>query len=333
MRIADLTTLRVGGKIADYRRASSETDIINIVTHADESGTPLLIIGGGSNIFASDDDFDGVVLHIASTGTSLTRDACSGGTITVAAGQSWDEFVASVVEFGFSGVEALSGIPGSVGATPIQNVGAYGQQVSDSIARVRTYDRKNKVITTFANSDCGFGYRTSRFKEEPDRYVILDVTFQLLNASESAPIQYAELAAALGVEVGQRRPLPKVRETVLQLRSSKGMVLDPSDCDTWSAGSFFINPEVEEAPVGAPSFPYGKGFKVSAAWLIDESGYGKGYLHGGAGLSTKHSLALTNRGSATSMDILELAREVQKGVKEKFGITLVPEVRFIGHSL
>lgn len=333
MRLADLTTLRVGGKIADYRRASNEADILNIVTQADESGTPLLIVGGGSNIFASDSDFEGVVLHIASNGTSLTRDACSGGTINVAAGQSWDEFVASVIEFGFSGVECLSGIPGSVGATPIQNVGAYGQQVSDSIARVRTYDRKAKEIKTFANDECNFGYRTSRFKEEADRYVVLDVTFQLLNASESLPLQYAELAKHLGAEVGQRRPLAKVREAVLQLRGSKGMVLDPSDHDTWSAGSFFINPVVKKVPTGAPHYPDGKGFKVSAAWLIEQSGFEKGHLHIGAGLSTKHSLALTNRGSASSQDILELAQEVRAKVKETFGIELEPEVRFVGHSL
>lgn len=333
MRLADLTTLRVGGKIADYRRASSEADILAVVTQADEKGTPLLIVGGGSNIFASDDDFEGIVLHIASTGTSLTRDACSGGTINVAAGQIWDDFVSSVVAFGFSGVECLSGIPGSVGATPMQNVGAYGQQVSDSIARVRTYDRKAKEIKTFATDDCGFGYRTSRFKEEADRYVVLDVTFQLLNASESMPIQYAELANALGVEVGQRRPLQKVRDAVIDLRRTKGMVLDPTDQDTWSAGSFFINPVVKKAPEGSPHYPDSGGFKVSAAWLIDQSGFEKGYLRGGAGLSRKHSLAITNRGSATAADILDLAREVRDRVHETFKIRLEPEVRFIGHAL
>ena len=334
MQLSDLTTLRVGGKIADYRRASQEADIISIVSQADEQQIPLLIVAGGSNILASDVGFDGIVLHIASSGTSLTRDACSGGTVTVAAGHSWDEFVASVVEFGFSGVESLSGIPGSVGATPIQNVGAYGQQVGDSIARVRTYDRHERAVKTFAASECEFGYRTSRFKREPDRYVILDVTFQLRNATESEPIEYAELAELLSVEVGQRRPLGKVREAVLELRRRKGMVLDPQDHDTWSAGSFFLNPVVAKVPEGAPSWPQPDGgIKTSAAWLIENAGFEKGYSRGGAALSNKHTLALTNRGGASATDIVELAREIQQGVKKKYKIELEPEVRLVGVSL
>lgn len=333
MQLADLTTLRVGGKIADYRRVANEVDIVSIVQQADDNGNPLLIVAGGSNILASDAGFDGIVLHIASSGTTLTRDACSGGTITVAAGENWDDFVAAVVDFGFSGVECLSGIPGTVGATPIQNVGAYGQQVSDSIARVRTYDRKEKAIKTFTASECKFGYRSSIFKAKSPRYVILDVTFQLRNASESLPIEYAELAQALEIEVGQRRPLTKVREAVLQLRRKKGMVLDPSDHDTWSAGSFFLNPVVEKVPRGAPSWPQKGGFKTSAAWLIENAGFEKGYLRAGAGLSSKHTLALTNRGGATAQDICELAQEIQQAVKAKFNITLEPEVQLVGLSL
>lgn len=334
VRLSELTTLRVGGEIADYRKVSAESEIISAVRECDEAGKKVLILAGGSNICASDSLFDGTVIHIVSNGTSLTRDACSGGTITVAAGHSWDQFVDSVIEFGFAGVEALSGIPGSVGATPIQNVGAYGQQVSDSIARVRTYDRVEKSVKTFAASECGFGYRTSRFKEDRDRYIVLDVTFQLRNASLSQPIEYQELADYLGVAVGERKPLNEVREAVLALRTRKGMVLSDDDLDTWSAGSFFMNPIVNQAPEGAPTWPQQDGrVKTSAAWLIEQSGFSKGFVHGGAGVSTKHTLALTNRGSATGEEIIALATRISEAVKSKFEIELQPEVRLVGLSL
>jgi UDP-N-acetylmuramate dehydrogenase len=338
MRWADLTTLRVGGEIRDYRRASTDVEIITAVREWDDAKKPFVIVAGGSNILAAD-DADVAVLHIVSSGTTLTRDACSGGMVTVEAGSSWDEFVLSTIDFGFSGIEMLSGIPGSVGATPIQNVGAYGQQVSETIARVRVFDRTDQQVRTFAVADCGFGYRTSRFKEERDRYVVLDVTYQLKNATESEPIRYEELATHLGVGVGQRVTLPIAREGVLDLRRRKGMVLEEHDFDTWSAGSFFLNPIVsadisEALPDEAPRWPGPDGLvKVPAAWLIESAGFTKGFALNGAAISTKHTLALTNRGSAKALDLISLAKEIRQSVHSRFGISLEPEPRLVGLSL
>jgi UDP-N-acetylmuramate dehydrogenase len=240
------------------------------------------------------------------------------------------------VERGWVGVEALAGIPGLVGATPIQNVGAYGQEVAQTVAQVRVWDRVLRGVRTFANADCGFGYRTSRFKADPGRHVVLDVTFQLRQGSLGAPVQYAELAGTLGVELGQRAPLADVRAAVLGLRRSKGMVLDPDDHDTWSAGSFFTNPVVDaaELPDGAPAWPQPGGrVKTSAAWLIERAGFHKGYGAGPVGLSTKHTLALTNRGGATTEQLLALAREVRDGVEAAHGIRLVNEPVLVGCEL
>jgi UDP-N-acetylmuramate dehydrogenase len=335
MRWADLTTLRVGGEISEYRRASTDVEIIAAVRQWDQSQTPFVIVAGGSNILAAD-DADVAVLHIVSTGTSLTRDACSGGMVTVEAGHNWDEFVTTMIDFGFSGIEMLSGIPGSVGATPIQNVGAYGQQVSDTIARVRVFDRIDQQVHTFAVADCGFAYRTSLFKQQRDHYVVLDVTYQLKNASESEPIRYEELAAHLGVSVGERVSLSDAREGVLHLRRRKGMVLDDGDFDTWSAGSFFINPVVSPdvasaLPDEAPRWPQSDGLvKVPAAWLIEAAGFTRGFSLNGAGISTKHTLALTNRGNAKAVDLVSLAEEIRQAVRARFGISLEPELRFVG---
>jgi UDP-N-acetylmuramate dehydrogenase len=254
----------------------------------------------------------------------------------VAAGESWDGLVAHAVERGWVGVEALSGIPGLVGATPIQNVGAYGQEVSQTVASVRAWDRKLRGPRTFANADCGFGYRTSRFKADPGRHVVLDVTFQLQQGDLGTSVQYAELARALDLELGARAPLPGVRAAVLALRRSKGMVLDPADHDTWSAGSFFTNPVVDASavPPDAPAWPQPDGtVKTSAAWLIEHAGFGKGYGDGRVGLSTKHTLALVNRGDATTEELLALAREVRDRVEAIHGIRLVPEPILIGCSL
>jgi UDP-N-acetylmuramate dehydrogenase len=260
-------------------------------------------------------------------------------TVTVAAGEDWDELVALAVERGWTGVEALSGIPGSVGATPIQNVGAYGQEVAQTVARVRVYDRVLRGIRSFAAADCAFGYRHSRFKADPGRHVVLDVTFQFREGTLGAPVRYAELARALGVEMGERAPLADVREAVLGLRRGKGMVLDAGDHDTWSAGSFFTNPVVEPSrvPDGAPAWPVADGLvKTSAAWLIEHAGFGKGYEpEPGArvSLSSKHTLALTNRGSATTADLLRLARELRDGVEAVYGIRLVNEPVLVGCEL
>jgi UDP-N-acetylmuramate dehydrogenase len=341
-QLRDHTSLRLGGPARTWVTATSEAELVAAVAAADEAGEPLLVLGGGSNLVVCDDGFAGTVVQVATTGVTADADdpddlACLGAvTVTVAAGESWDRFVARAVDRGWVGVEALSGIPGQVGATPIQNVGAYGQEVSQTVAQVRTYDRGEGELRTFAADECGFGYRTSRFKREPGRYVVLDVTFLFKQGTLGAPVAYAELARALEVEPGGRAPLVDVRRAVLGLRTGKGMVLDPADHDTWSAGSFFTNPVVapDALPEGAPAWPQPDGrVKTSAAWLIERSGFGKGYGAGPARLSTKHTLALTNRGGATTADLLALAREVRDGVRDRFGIELVNEPVLVGCCL
>ncbi|MFF5369065.1 UDP-N-acetylmuramate dehydrogenase [Streptomyces sp. NPDC013187] len=343
--LAPLTTFRLGGPATRLLTATTDDEVIAAVREADETGTPLLLIGGGSNLVIGDKGFDGTALAIATKGFSL-----DGTTLELAAGEVWTDAVARTVEAGLAGIECLAGIPGSAGATPIQNVGAYGQEVSSTIIEVVAYDRRAGETVTLANADCAFSYRHSRFKSDPERYVVLRVRFSLEDAEGlSAPLRYAETARALGVEPGDRVPLVQARETVLKLRAGKGMVLDPEDHDTWSAGSFFTNPiltdtdfETFRARVhdrlgdGAepPAYPAGEGYtKTSAAWLIDKSGFTKGYGDGPARISTKHTLALTNRGSATTEDLLALAREVVAGVHEAFGITLVNEPVTVGVSL
>jgi UDP-N-acetylmuramate dehydrogenase len=340
--LAALTTLRLGGPARRFVEAATEQQLIAAVSEADASGEPLLALGGGSNLVVADEGFDGTVVHVATRGVTADADspddlACLGAvTVTAAAGEPWDDLVARAVGSGWVGLEALSGIPGSTGATPIQNVGAYGQEVAQTVARVRTWDRRERAQRTFAAADCGFGYRTSRFKEDPGRYVVLEVTFLLRQGTLGAPIRYAELAHALGVELDGRAPLDAVREAVLGLRRGKGMVLDPDDHDTWSAGSFFTTPLVTPAavPEGAPAWPQPDGrVKTSAAWLIEHAGFGKGYGEGRVRVSTRHSLALTNRGSARTTELLALAREIRDGVQARFGITLLPEPVLVGCAL
>ena len=239
--------------------------------------------------------------------------------------------MATAVASGWTGIEGLAGIPGTVGATPIQNVGAYGQSVSDTIAQVRAWNKKTKSVDTIFAADCEFGYRTSIFKSQPDTWVILSVTFQLPLGTMSAPIAYNELAAKLNVELGDRVSTSDLQTAVLELRAGKGMVLDSSDHDTWSVGSFFMNPRVAVAPESAPNWPEADGtVKVSAAWLIEQAGFTKGFtLNGRAALSSKHTLAITNRGDATSADVSELADHIVQGVKAKFDIELKPEATLI----
>lgn len=326
------TTLRVGGPARRFVIAESESEIISTIRHCDDSNEQLFILGGGSNVLANDSGFDGTVLKIASKGMEHDVAACAGATITVAAGEVWDDFVAYAVAHDWSGIEAMSGIPGTVGATPVQNVGAYGQDVSQTIARVRAYDRVARETRTFYFDNCKFGYRTSVFKEFAPRLVILDVQFQLRLGAQSMPITHADLARDLGIEVGKRSTSAQVRDAVLRLRKSKGMVLDPSDHDTWSAGSFFVNPIVEPrmVPEGAAGWPQPDGrVKVSAAWLVDHSGIGKGFVHGGAGTSTKHALAITNRGQANATDVKELANLIRARVRVAFSIDLEPEPTFV----
>jgi UDP-N-acetylmuramate dehydrogenase len=340
--LADLTTLGVGGPARRIVEARSAAELVEAVTQADADGEPVLIVAGGSNLLVSDAGFPGTVVLVRSAGLLVEDDSsCGGVTVCVQAGHAWDALVAEAVERGWVGVEALSGIPGSVGATPIQNVGAYGQEIAATVAQVRTFDRAEQRIRTFAAGDCGFGYRASRFKGD-DRFVVLDVTFQFVVGEQSAPIAYAELARALGVEIGARAPLAQVRDAVLALRRGKGMVIDPSqrdDPDTRSAGSFFVNPVLDEAaaaslPEGAPQWPAPGGrVKTSAAWLIEHAGFSRGFGEGPARLSTKHTLALVNAGGATAAELVALASAIREGVRERFGLTLEPEPRLVGVAL
>ena len=343
--LAAYTTLRVGGPAARMVTVTSEAELVATVAELDAADEPVLILGGGSNLLVADEGFAGTAVRVDLRGITTEADACSGATVRVAAGEPWDDLVAHTVEQELVGFEALSGIPGLTGATPIQNVGAYGAEVADMITQVRTLDRATARIRTFFAVECGFGYRTSRFKHPtgpddwPGRYVVTAVTFQLKPGTLSAPVRYPELARKLGIAVGERAPATEVRAAVLALRSGKGMVLAEDDYDTWSAGSFFTNPLLTEAeaatlPADAPRFPQRDGrVKTSAAWLIDAAGFGKGYGRGPARLSEKHSLAVTNRGTARASDLLDLAREVRDGVRAKFGVTLVEEPVLVGCEL
>jgi UDP-N-acetylmuramate dehydrogenase len=341
--LRDHTTLRLGGPAGRFVVAETEDALIEAVRAADEDGEPLLLLSGGSNLVVADEGFPGTVVKIATAGvapdTEETGPACGGVLVRVAAGEPWDDFVRLAVDKGWVGVEALSGIPGAVGSTPIQNVGAYGQEVAQTIASVRVWDRRLKGVRTFAAAECGFAYRHSRFKADPGRHVVLTVDFQFRTGDLGTPIAYAELARALGVEPGGRVPLAQVRETVLGLRAGKGMVLDPADHDTWSAGSFFTNPmlpadRAAALPDDAPRWPQSDGtIKTSAAWLIDHAGFKKGHAGHRVSLSTKHTLALTNRGDATTADLLALAREVRDGVEAAYGVRLVNEPVLVGCAL
>jgi len=375
-RLADLTTFHVGGPVRDFVVTHNEGDFIAAIRAADVAGTPLLVLGGGSNLVAGDGLFDGVVVHDERAGhpehidiyrhplTPQNRirfredhESAQNAVelVTMVAGQDWDKFVASTVKKGLAGVEALSGIPGTVGAAPVQNIGAYGQDVSQTIQSVRVYDRETGDIVTFSAPELEFGYRSSKLKSSmmvgskyhpTPRYVVLDVTFALHKSDLSMPIAYAQLANRLGVAVGERAPLPQVRDAVLELRAGKGMLAPKDeyadDHNRWSAGSFFTNPILDDdaaatLPADAPRFQHGDQTKTSAAWLIEHAGFTKGYgVHGPdskATLSTKHTLALTNRGAASAADITELARDIRAGVHEKYGITLEPEPVTIGFTL
>ncbi|GAA4119828.1 UDP-N-acetylmuramate dehydrogenase [Knoellia locipacati] len=345
------TTMRVGGPAQRLVVAETIDEVVDTVREVDDADEPLLVLGGGSNLVIADAGFAGTVLKLATSGIDVeSQDTCGGAMVRVAAGEVWDDVVERAVAEGWSGIEALSGIPGSTGATPVQNVGAYGQDVAQTIARVRVFDRQAQEVRTFSAAECAFTYRHSLFKAT-SQYVVLDVTFQLRVADRSQPIAYADLAKGLGVEVGARVPLAEAREGVLEQRRRRGMVLDPADHDTWSCGSFFTNPIMsarrfdelatrvstelgDDAPT-PPRFADASGdVKTSAAWLIDKAGFGKGFgMPGPAALSTKHTLAVTNRGTATAADVAALARRVRDGVHDRFGVTLVNEPVFVGHEL
>jgi UDP-N-acetylmuramate dehydrogenase len=349
--LAPLTTMRVGGPAARLVTATTTDELVDAVREVDDADEPLLLLSGGSNVVLPDAGFAGTVVRVATTGIEpLSADGCGGAMVRVASGEVWDEVVARAVAEGWAGVEALSGIPGLAGSTPVQNVGAYGQEVAQTIAQVRTWDRREQRVETFAGPDCQFTYRQSRFKGS-SRWVVLDVLFQFEVADLSTPITYADLARGLGVELGARVPLADTREAVLEQRRRRGMVLDPGDHDTWSCGSFFTNPIItpgefdqlaervaERVGFDGPTPPRwpeaGGRVKTSAAWLIDHAGFAKGHgLPGPAALSTKHTLAVTNRGGATAADVIALAREVRDGVEDAFGVRLVNEPVIVGDTL
>jgi UDP-N-acetylmuramate dehydrogenase len=304
IRLAPYTTLRVGGAARAFVEARSGEELVELVAEADRAGEPVLVLGGGSNLMVSDEGFDGLVIRVCSRGVDV-RDDGGRAVVTVQAGEDWDALVARAVAEGWSGIECLSGIPGLVGSTPIQNVGAYGQDVSQTVVGVRAYDRRTGDLLDLDAEGCGFAYRHSAFKDDLARYIVVSVTYVLEKSDKSGPVAYKELAAKLGVEIGDQVPLTEARTAVLDLRRSKGMVLDASDPDTCSAGSFFTNPILEEPEAAglerrAPGFPRwdmpGGAVKVPAAWLIEHAGFPKGYRRGPARISTKHTLALTNPG-------------------------------------
>jgi UDP-N-acetylmuramate dehydrogenase len=348
--LAGYTTLRLGGPAARFVHAERSADLVEAVCAADAAREPLLVLGGGSNLVISDDGFAGTVVQVANVGCGYDRLGSGSVQLTVEAGMSWDATVARTVAEDLGGLECLSGIPGLVGATPVQNVGAYGVEVADVLVSVDLLDRRSGQVRTVAAEALGLGYRTSVLKGA-DSAVVLRVRFLLADGGRSAPIRYAELARTLGVQAGARVPVADARAAVLELRRGKGMVLDPADNDTWSAGSFFTNPVVPDAELPAvlsrvaakfgadttmPTYPGGVGTtKLSAAWLIERAGFAKG--HPGAGgrvaLSGKHTLALTNRGGASTADLLDLAREVVDGVRAEFGVELRPEPVLVGCSL
>ena len=335
--LSTLTTLGLGGPAKSLVRTDSTEDFVRCLHAADNSGEPVLILGGGSNLVIADEGFPGTVVLVAGRGYSWVNEY-----VTVEAGTPWDEFVDEMVSAGFSGVEALSGIPGSSGATPVQNVGAYGQEIADTLHSVLVMDRTTGWVSELPAAECGLSYRNSIFKHR-DRYAVLEVTLLLRRQhGMSEPIRYAELARALGVEVGDRAGLADVRSAVLALRAAKGMLIDPADPDSRSAGSFFTNPVLTpheyaaacaRAGVELPSYEAVDGRKVPAAWLIEHAGFGKGWGDGRVGISSRHTLALINRGGGNTSELLALARSIRNGVHDRFGVTLTPEPVFVGASL
>ncbi len=335
--LAPRTTLELGGPARFYLVAKSEAMVVDALRWARLRGARVAILGGGSNLVVSDEGFDGLVIELDLFGIEEEREG-DRVVVTAAAGEDWDRLVARAVSSSLAGLECLSGIPGRVGATPIQNVGAYGQEVSDTLVSVRVVDRQSLAITTLSRDECELGYRDSLFKREPDRYVVLSVSYALA-PNGAATVRYAELERALGGD----RSLATVRDTVLSLRRAKSMVIDEDDPNRRSAGSFFTNPIVDAAsadrlvaraleegiaakPEDVPRWPQPDGrVKLAAGWLIERAGITKGIRHGRAGVSTKHALALVHHGGGTTRELIELAAKVREAVRARFGVTLVPE--------
>jgi len=336
--LAPLTTMGIGGPARFFFHATRVDDVLEALAWAQERGQPVFILGGGSNLLIADSGFDGVVVHAALHGITVESDDHGTVMVKVAAGEPWDPFVARAVESGWAGIECLSGIPGATGATPIQNVGAYGQDVSETVARVEALDRSTGRVVWFTNAECRFGYRSSLFKNvERDRYVVLSVTFRLLRDGNAA-IRYPELQKYVTERNIAESDLRGVRDAVIAIRRRKGMVLDPHDPDTRSDGSFFMNPVLSAADYDAfalrapdaPHYPSGEEVKLSAAWLIEHAGFSKGFVLGNVGLSSKHSLSIINRGGGTAAEVVALVHLIQDRVRETYGVELSPEPNFIG---
>lgn len=346
-RLADLTTIRLGGPADALVNATSEEQVVETVVQADAIGQPLLVLGAGSNMVVADTGFSGMVMRFATRGVDA-RSSTGRVRLAVAAGEPWGEVVTWATSQGLSGIECLAGIPGTTGATPIQNVGAYGQQVSDTIVSVRAYDRHARRVIEIDHDRCGFAYRSSVFRAS-ERFVILGVGLELEHAPAGRPVGYAELARRLRLAPGARAPLAEIHEAVLGLRRQKGMLLDPADPDSISVGSFFVNPIltpecfVELATrvaqqfgqeICLPRWPQADGrIKTSAAWLIERAGFPCGFGGGRVGISTKHTLALVNRGGATTDELVTFACQIRLGVERSFGVTLAPEPTLVGVEL
>ncbi|HVT44581.1 MAG TPA: UDP-N-acetylmuramate dehydrogenase [Thermoanaerobaculia bacterium] len=344
--LAPLTTIGLGGPARFFVTAGNRETVEQALSWARTNTLPLFVLGGGSNLVISDRGFDGLVVHLRLRGVDLV-DADGAVLVRAAAGEPWDPLVARCVKLDLAGIECLSGIPGYVGATPIQNVGAYGQEVSETIVEVEALDRVTGELCRFSNEECGFAYRSSRFKKgDQGRYLVVSVAFRLLRGGAPA-MRYPELVKELG---GEKTPsLSRIRELVIAVRRRKGMVIDPSDPDTRSDGSFFMNPIIDEAEVEGfldrvrkggglregelpPMYPVSEGIKLSAAWLIERAGFSRGYGEGRVGLSTRHTLAIVNRGGATSSELLMLVRRIRQRVHEQLGIVLPPEPVFVGFT-
>jgi UDP-N-acetylmuramate dehydrogenase len=332
--LADHTTIHLGGPAQNLVWADNAADLIDAVSQADADGTPVLVLGGGSNLIVADNGFDGLVVRVAHRGVSF-GEAGEHVMMHAAAGEPWDDVVTKSLARGLAGLECLSGIPGLAGATPIQNVGAYGAEISQLVTEVTVFDRVDRRGLMLSAAECRFGYRTSALKGD-SRYLVLGMEFALTRSETSQPVRYQQLADALGVELGDRAPALDVRAAVLALRASKGMLIDPADPDSVSVGSFFTNPILrdDEVPAGAPKWPVSDGLmKASAAWLIEQAGFARGYGDGRVGLSNKHTLALVNRGGATTAELVAFAAHIRDGVRDQFGVMLDVEPALVGVAI
>ena len=334
LTFAELTTMRVGGPTREFRMATETAELVETVRRADEAGMPLLVMGRGSNLVVGDHGWDGLAVQVATTGFDI-----DGATVVAEAGVNWDDLVLASLNAGLAGLEPLSGVPGSVGGTPVQNVGAFGTLTSDVLVSATVYDRQTREIAEWGGQRCGFGsHRQSTFKHT-DRYVVLRVTYRLRRSTQSLPLTFESLTHELGVEPGATAHVRDVRDAVLRLRRAKGSIYDAEDPDTWGTGSFFINPVLKTVPpqaATAPTYPDILGTKLPAGWLIHNAGFPPGYGadwgRGNVRLSTKHALAVSNRGGATTAEVMAFAAHIREGVEARFGIRLGPECDLVNCS-